>query len=320
MNYNELYKNSPDYLKYILNELAFVKDEIIYPTISVTKTIEQFVNRASKLTDNIEYLVTFYLFFIGKHNAKKIDELGIVTFDNFHEVTKSMIRRNDYAGYKIREFIHSYNLSTKRIIKNIDLLYEYYISDFLKLENALKSRYFKNKKYKSKEKELLHIFTYSLNLYLDIDDKYYSNISLGYLKNELLNKKKEFNKSLFIFRGIAGSGKTTSSELLCDVSIGDDMFFEQVGNYTKFNRYYREVASEWAYKLVENAMKNNVAKIGVNNMFLKYDRIEPYIKLAKKYNYKVFLFLVENINETKSIHSVTDEALKKFKSKLEIKL
>jgi len=320
MKYSELYKNSPDYLKYIINELAFVKDEIIYPTISVTKTIEQFVDRASKLTDNIEYLVTFYLFFIGKHNAKKIDELGLVTFDNFNDVTKSMIRRNDYAGYQIREFIHSYNLSVRKIIKNIDVLYEYYISDFLKLENAMKSRYFNNKKYKSNEKELLHIFTYSLNLYLDIDDKYYSNISLEYVKNELLNKKKEFKKSLFIFRGIAGSGKTTSCELLCDVSIGDDMFFEQVGNYTKFSKYYREVAADWAYKLVENAMKNNVPKIGVNNMFLKYDTIEPYIKLAKKYNYNVFQFFVENINGTKNIHNIDSDTINKFKNKIEIKL
>jgi len=321
MKYNELYKSSPDYLKYIINELAFVRDEIFYPTISVTKTIENFVNRANKLTNNIEYIITFYLFFIGKHNAKKIDENGIVTFDKFNEYTKSIIRRNDYSGYQIRQFIHSYKLSVRKIINNIDFLYNYYISDFLILQNAVKSNYFKNKKYNSYQKELLYIFSYSLNMYLDIEDtQYFSNISLGYIKNELLSKKREFKKNLFIFRGISGSGKTTSCELLCDVSIGDDMFFEQNGNYTRFTKYYKKVSSEWAYSLVENAMKNNVPKIGINNMFLKYKSIEPYIELAKKYKYNVFQFIVENINNTKNIHGISNEGIEKYKKQIEIKI
>jgi hypothetical protein len=46
--------------------------------------------------------------------------------------------------------------------------------------------------------------------------------------------------------------------------------------------------------------------------------MQPYFDLAKKYGYKVITLIVENRNNTKSVHSVPEASIEKMKNRFEI--
>jgi hypothetical protein len=48
--------------------------------------------------------------------------------------------------------------------------------------------------------------------------------------------------------------------------------------------------------------------------------MEPYLKLAEKYDYKVVSLIVENRHGNKSVHNVPDETMEKMRNRFEIKL
>ena len=61
-------------------------------------------------------------------------------------------------------------------------------------------------------------------------------------------------------------------------------------------------------------------EIVVSNTSTTEKEMQPYIDLAKKYDYKVTSLIVENRHGGKSIHSVPEETIEKMKQRFEIKL
>ncbi len=131
-------------------------------------------------------------------------------------------------------------------------------------------------------------------------------------------------KALILLRGLPGAGKSTLATLLSEnakypvLSI-DSYFTNEEGDYEfKFDENHK------AYKAceqgTEEVLKANVAKVFVDNTFTLDWEIEPYFKLAKKYDYQIHVVTVENYHGSGNIHQISDEQLQKMAEKYKVKL
>jgi predicted kinase len=136
---------------------------------------------------------------------------------------------------------------------------------------------------------------------------------------------KDLTHSLFLLRGLPGSGKSTIANALSEsgkypVFSVDDYFTNQ----TTDTYHFKFDENHLAYKLCENntekSMQGNVSKIFIANTFTLDWEIEPYFKLASKYNYKIFVLTVENYHGHKNIHEVSQVQIEKMAEKYKVKL
>ena len=130
--------------------------------------------------------------------------------------------------------------------------------------------------------------------------------------------------SLFLLRGLPGSGKTTFAIELSEnnkypIFSVDDYFTDTNGNYNfEFDKNY--LAYHLCEENTKKSMLKKAEKIFIHNTFTLDWEIEPYFKLASEFNYKVFVVTVENRNATKNIHHITDEQIKKMAQKYKVVL
>jgi ABC-type molybdenum transport system ATPase subunit/photorepair protein PhrA len=137
-------------------------------------------------------------------------------------------------------------------------------------------------------------------------------------------------KTLYIIRGIAGSGKTTFANTIVDsiaVCEADQYFVDKETGEYKFNPDEIKIAHQWCKDEVENRMKYNqdtygldYSEIVVSNTFTQEWEMDPYFKLAEKYGYRVFSLIVENRHGGKNTHGVPDEKVEVMKNRFQIKL
>lgn len=94
-------------------------------------------------------------------------------------------------------------------------------------------------------------------------------------------------KELIIMRGLPGSGKTTLA-----ITFGgkifstNDFFTKEDGSY-QFNPKEISLAHDWNQERVEDAMNKGIGPVVVDNTNIKYEHVEPYLKMAEAYGYKV---------------------------------
>jgi hypothetical protein len=142
-------------------------------------------------------------------------------------------------------------------------------------------------------------------------------------------------KTLYIFRGMPGAGKTTAAETLAynmdhvhgpvrdyKVHSADDYFYENgptKGTYefdaTKLGNAHAQCKNN-----VELDMIKANSKIFVANTFTTEKELNPYFELAEKYNYRVITLIVENRHGNDSIHGVSSEIMTKMKNRFTVKL
>jgi len=137
-------------------------------------------------------------------------------------------------------------------------------------------------------------------------------------------------KTLYIIRGIAGSGKTTFANTIVDsiaVCEADQYFVDKETGEYKFNPDEIKIAHQWCKDEVENRMKYNqdtygldYSEIVVSNTFTQEWEMDPYFKLAEKYGYRVFSIIVENRHGGKNTHGVPDEKVEVMKNRFQVKL
>ena len=136
-------------------------------------------------------------------------------------------------------------------------------------------------------------------------------------------------KTLFIVRGVTGSGKSTFAHTIWNnyaICEADQYFVDRETEEYKFDYTKIKDAHEWCQEQVEIRMKDNqlneqyYPEIVVSNTFTQEWEMEPYFKLAEKYGYKVFSLIVENRHGGKNTHGVPDEKVEAMKNRFQIKL
>lgn len=126
-------------------------------------------------------------------------------------------------------------------------------------------------------------------------------------------------KTLYIVRGIPGSGKSTFAKSLGGVHFESDMYFMKNGEY-KFDITEIKKAHEWCRESVEYELAKFTPKVVVSNTFTQEWEMKPYFDLADKYGYRVFSVIVENRHGGRNVHNVPEETLAKMKGRFEISL
>lgn len=120
---------------------------------------------------------------------------------------------------------------------------------------------------------------------------------------------------LYILRGVPGCGKSTLANSLNGVVCEADQYWITNGVY-KFDPAKLPYAHNYCKANVEHAMIEGEPRIIVSNTSVKESDLEPYYKLAKLYNYKVFSLIVENRHSGSNIHNVPVVKLEEMEQKL----
>lgn len=131
-------------------------------------------------------------------------------------------------------------------------------------------------------------------------------------------------KALILLRGLPGSGKSTLAKVLSEdgkypIHSIDSYFTNEKGDYHfEFDKNYL------AYKNCEDetrkSLESNCKKVFVDNTFTLEWEIEPYVKLASEFNYKLHIVTVENYHGNKNIHDISMEQIEKMAAKYKVKL
>ena len=131
-------------------------------------------------------------------------------------------------------------------------------------------------------------------------------------------------KTLYIVRGVPGSGKSTFAKSIGGIHIEADQFFMENGKYN-FDITKIKLAHKYCQNQTEAWMKTDGAqvnnhKIVVSNTFTQEWEMEPYFKLAEKYGYRTFSLIVENRHGGVNEHDVPEDKLELMKNRFEVKL
>ena len=131
--------------------------------------------------------------------------------------------------------------------------------------------------------------------------------------------------SLILLRGLPGSGKSTLAKLLSEEgkypvhSIDEYFTDEKTGEY-RFEFEKNHLAYRQCEQKCRESMEKKSAKIFIDNTFTIEWEIEPYFKLAKEFDYMVFVLTVENRHGGKNIHAIPEAHLLKMAEKYKVVL
>lgn len=129
----------------------------------------------------------------------------------------------------------------------------------------------------------------------------------------------DYSKVVFIVRGLPGSGKSALAKQLAEVVCEHDDVFT-IGDRYQFEISKMSLAIGSCKAKFMNAIDDGVKRIAVANTFQKEEETEYYINVAKKYGYKVFQVIAQNINDTKNIHEIKEDVIENIRKKFEVTL
>ena len=117
---------------------------------------------------------------------------------------------------------------------------------------------------------------------------------------------------LFLIRGVSGSGKSSlSRELLLngvvDTIVEADDFFYNNNNYEFDVSKLGLAHNQCKERVISSLMEGK--SVAVSNTSTREQDVKTYQNIAKKCSAKFISIIVENRNDTSSIHDVPEEVL-----------
>lgn len=127
------------------------------------------------------------------------------------------------------------------------------------------------------------------------------------------------DKTLILLRGLPGSGKTTFAGMIPDaVNFCADDYPEL---YTpEFHPERLRDAHAWCKDGVCKAMAGDVETVVVHNTMTQEWEFNPYLTLAKAFDYNVISLIVENRHGNTSVHGVPNDVMNKMEERFDVKL
>ena len=99
----------------------------------------------------------------------------------------------------------------------------------------------------------------------------------------------------------------------------DDYFTDQSGKY-EFRFDENHIAYKQCIEATGKCLAEAIKKVIVHNTFTMDWEMEPYIKMAARYNYFLFVATVENYHSQNNIHGISREQIEKMAAKFKVKL
>ena len=122
-------------------------------------------------------------------------------------------------------------------------------------------------------------------------------------------------KTLYIVRGLPGSGKSSLAKKITETLYSaDDFFTNKKGEYN-FNAKLLGKAHEWCWGKVRDAMFIGANAVAVANTFTQAWEAEKYYQIAEEYGYSVFV--IECQNDFGNVHDVPQESIDAMKERWE---
>lgn len=129
--------------------------------------------------------------------------------------------------------------------------------------------------------------------------------------------------TLYLIRGIPGSGKSSLAHILLANQVVDDWleadeYFVNDGVYL-FNPYKLKEAHEWCQERTRVILSHGYS-LAVSNTSTTEQEVETYRKIAEEYNAKFISLIVENRHGGENIHNVPEEKIQQMKKRFSFKL
>lgn len=129
-----------------------------------------------------------------------------------------------------------------------------------------------------------------------------------------LKKPEPLKQTLFLVRGISGSGKSTTANKLSSTVVEADMFFVDDQYRYKYNHAYIKDAHKWCQMEVKRKLLAG-ASVAVANTFIRKWELEPYLAMAKEFGVEVEIITCKG--DYNNIHGVPDNVIARMKENFE---
>lgn len=125
--------------------------------------------------------------------------------------------------------------------------------------------------------------------------------------------------TLYIIRGLPGSGKTTRAKEIVSHNTSTlhyeaDMYFTNVEGEYVFIPSKIKYAHDWCKSSVESALQKGNSVV-VSNTFTQLWEFKPYLELANKYNADIIIEVTKG--SYTNIHDVPSDVIERMKTRWE---